>query len=86
MSQFRRNCDSGFETFYRSIISGALKQMDNLYYGMKVKSSKRRKRRKKGPVLLILMLLAVAIGFGVYFIVNRINEKSTEPPNLEVGD
>jgi len=60
--------------------------MDNLYYGMKVKSSKRRKRRKKGPVLLILMLLAVAIGFGVYFIVNRINEKSTEPPNLEVGD
>ena len=48
--------------------------MENLFYGMDIKSSRRRRRRKKGPVLLILLLLAIGIGFGVYFIVNKINE------------
>ena len=42
--------------------------MNNLYYGMELKSSRRRRRRKKGPVLLILLLVAVAIGVGGYFI------------------
>lgn len=43
-------------------------EMNNLFYGMELKSSKRRRRRKNGPVLPILLLVAIAIGVGGYFL------------------
>ena len=58
--------------------------MENLFYGMDIKSTRRRRRRRKGPVLLILLLLAVGIGFGVYFIVNKINENKIDDNDNEI--